>query len=164
MLKRAGLLAFAAAALVAPQAALAEGIGAEVTGARASGLWGVELGVGYGLSLGPINVRPIVGGFVHKNDDERYYTDRFSNGQERCRDTTNGRFVSDSRCGASTMFYGKIEATISIPAFAEVGGGGRFMDGDFRPYGLAAFPLAPKVKVVAQGGDRYFSAGLRVGF
>lgn len=147
------------------QAAYAGGIGAEVTGGKSGGVWGAELGVGYGFSIGPVSIKPIAGAFIYKGDNSRYVTDTFSNGQTRCRDTTNGQFASSRLCNnTAALFYGKVEATISIPAVAEVGVGARYLDEEIRPYGIVAVPIAPKIKFVGLGGEDYFSAGLRIGF
>jgi hypothetical protein len=157
------MLAGAVAGL--PTSAQAQGIGAELTAGKAEGVWGAELGLGYAFELGPIAVRPVAGAFVYKGDDTRYYMDQMSNGQSRCRDTSNGQFAKRALCNdAAAMFYGKVEATVTLSGVAEVGAGARYMDGEVRPYGLVAIPLGPKLKLIGSGGDRYFSAGLRLGF
>lgn len=159
-----GVLAALAMAGLPTQVA-AHGFGGELTGGKADGVWGGELGVGYGLSVGPITVRPIAGAFFHRGDNNRYYRDSFANGESRCRDGANGRFASDRDCNnLAAYFYGKIEAAVSIAAFAELGVGARYSRETLRPYGLIALPIGPRIKVAGQVGDRYASAGLRLGF
>jgi len=153
-----------AVALSVPTQAVAQ-LGGEATGGKAEGQWGGELGVGYSFRFGPISVRPIGGAFIYKGNNDRYYNQTMSNGETRCRDRSNGQFAKDAKCNdVAAMFYGKLEATVSIPMFAEVGVGGRFMDGEVRPYGLVSVPLAPKVRIVGAGGQEYFSLGVRLGF
>lgn len=143
----------------------AKGWGGELTAAKSKDQWGAELGVGYGAAIGPITIRPVAGAFLYRGDNTRYYEQTFSNGQSRCRDRSNGQFASSGNCNNTAVsFYGKIEATVAIPAFAEIGIGGRYANETIKPYGLISVPVAPNIKVTGQGGDRYFSAGLRVGF
>ena len=159
------MLAIAGALAASHGAVAAKGLGAELTGGKAEDVWGGELGVGYGLEVGPIAIRPIVGAFLYKGDNDRYVVSTFSNGQSRCRDSANGQFAADRLCNdVAALFYGKIEATYTIPAVAEIGVGARYMDEKVRPYGLIAVPVAPKFKVVGAGGPDYFSAGIRFGF
>ncbi|WP_206244829.1 hypothetical protein [Novosphingobium terrae] len=75
-----------------------------------------------------------------------------------------GVHQTGSRPNVAVSFYGKVEAAVSIASLAEVGVGARYSREKVRPYGLIAVPVAPKIKVAAQVGDRYFSAGFRVGF
>lgn len=35
---------------------------------------------------------------ITSEDNERYYMDKFSNGEERCRDKTNGQFAKEEKC------------------------------------------------------------------
>lgn len=148
-----------------PAPALAHGFGAEATLARADHQWGGELGLGYDLAFGPLHLRPIGGAFVYQGDDDRYYEDRFANGQKRCRDSRTGHFAESSRCNdAQVKGYAKIEAAISPAGGVEIGGGGRFMGDSLRPYGFVAVPVAPRIRVVGAGGAKYFAVGLRAGF
>ncbi|WP_262504463.1 hypothetical protein [Sphingobium sp. KCTC 72723] len=145
--------------------AMANGIMVEVNGARAHGHWGGELGAGYSLTLGGFSLRPIVGAFVYKGDNDRYYQDSFSNGQTRCRDGQTGQFANDSECNnVAVKAYAKIEATYSIPLMAEVGGGARFSGDKVRPYGTVAVPLAPTIKLKGNAGPKYYALGLKAGF
>jgi len=158
-------LAMFSAMIGGHQAAYASGFGAELTGGKSAGTWGAEIGVGYGLAIGPISIKPVVGAFIYKGDNDRYYNQTLNNGQTRCRDSTNGQFAKDRLCNdTAALFYGKVEATVTIPAVAELGVGARYLDEKVRPYGIVAVPIAPKIKFVGAGGEDYFSAGLRVGF
>lgn len=158
-------VAFAAALAIQCVPASANGIMLEANGARAQGRWGGELGLGYSLSAGGFSLRPIAGAFLHRGDNDRYYMDRFSNGQERCRDSETGRFAKDSECdNLAVKAYAKIEATYSIPLVAEVGGGARFSGDKVRPYGTVAVPLAPKISLKGNAGPKYYALGLKAGF
>lgn len=167
MKKTLRVLAMAGAMIAAHTAgaAQARGLGAEISGVKAEGQWGGDLGLGYGFEVGPFSLRPIVGAFVFKGNNDRYYVDTFNNGQQRCRDHRNGQFAADRFCNnVAAEFYGKVEATFSIPTVAEIGVGARYMDETVRPYGLIAVPIAPKFKAVASGGKEFISAGIRFGF
>jgi hypothetical protein len=156
-------LAFVAVVQAAP--VMANEVMVEANGAKAQGRWGGELGVGYSLTAGRFSLRPIVGAFIYKGDNDRYYKDTFSNGQTRCRDGETGQFAKDSECNnVAVKAYGKIEATYSIPATVEIGGGARFSGDKVRPYGTMALPLGPKVRVKANGGPKYYALGLAAGF
>lgn len=143
----------------------AKGLGVEALGTRAQGEWGGELGLGYNAQIGPIAIRPIGGVFIHQGDNDRYYEDTFSNGQTRCRDSQNGQFASDSKCvNVGFDWYAKAEAAYVAPGGFEIGGGARFSSEKVRPYGTAAFSLAPKVKLKGNAGPRYFALGVAAGF
>ncbi len=160
------LAVLGAAIVFAPVAAVeAKGFGAEVLGARAQGEWGGELGVGYGVRLGPIAIRPIAGAFVHKGDDDRYYEDTFANGQTRCRDGRTGRFASDSDCvDVGVDWYAKAELAFVATSGFELGGGARFSSEKARPYGTAAFRLNPSIRLKGNAGPRYLAVGVTGGF
>jgi len=158
-------VAAAAAIAVGCVPAMANGIALEANGARAQGVWGGELGVGYSLSAGGFSLRPMVGAFVYQGDNDRYYEDTFSNGQTRCRDSETGRFAKDAKCdNTAVKAYGRIEATYSIPLVAEVGAGARFSSDKVRPYGTVAVPLAPKIRLKGNAGPKYYALGLAAGF
>lgn len=128
-------LGFAAMALLAmPATAQAKGLGVEATGGKTDGDWGAELGASYSFGLGPVTLRPVAGVLVAAED------------------------------GRSNSFYAKAEATVAIPAIAELGVGARLAHEKVRPYGLVAFPVFPKFKLTLQGGERYAAAGLRFSF
>lgn len=165
MIKKIWAVAAAAAIAANCVPALANGIALEANGARAHGVWGGELGIGYSLTAGGFSLRPMVGAFIYQGDNDRYYEDTFSNGQTRCRDGNTGRFANDAKCdNTAVKAYGRVEATYSIPLVAEVGGGARFSSDKVRPYGTVAIPLAPKIRLKGNAGPKYYAAGLRVGF
>jgi hypothetical protein len=62
-----------------------------------------------------------------KPGDSRYYMDTFSNGQRRCRDTTNGQFANTELCSGSAktitagMFDANIIAAPKIPVMIGAG-------------------------------------------
>lgn len=165
MFKKFGAVALAAALAVQCAPAFANGIMLEANGARAHERWGGELGVGYAFSAGGFSLRPIVGAFIYQGDNDRYEEDTFSNGQTRCRDTTNGQFADKEKCdNTAVKAYGKVEATYSIPMVAEFGGGARFSSDKVRPYGTVAVPLAPRISIRGNAGPKYYALGLKVGF
>lgn len=161
------MLAMALAATVTTFApsAFANGVSLEANGARAHSVWGGELGLGYNLEAGGFALRPMVGAFIYEGDNDRYYEDTFSNGQTRCRDSTNGEFASDAKCDNTAVKpYGKIEATYTLAGSLEVGGGARFSSEKVRPYGTVSFPLMPKLRVRGNAGESYYALGLRADF
>jgi hypothetical protein len=66
-----------------------------------------------------------------------------------------GAFVADD-----TRLYMKGEATVTIPAFAEVGAGARLIGDHVRAYGTASVPLAPKLRLKGNLGEGYGAVGL----
>ncbi|MBY8823278.1 hypothetical protein K7G82_13310 [Sphingomonas colocasiae] len=147
------------------EAAQAKGVVAELNGARASGVWGGEIGMGYEVSAGGFALRPMAGMLVYKGDNDRYYRDDLANGQSRCRDSTNGQFASDSRCmNVAARVYARLEATYNISGVGEVGGGARYSGGKVRGYGTIGKPIGPVLSLKANVGDRYYALGLRAGF
>ncbi len=158
-----GLLASAMAAVCATTAG-ADGVMVEATGARAQQRWGAELGVGYTVNVGRVNLRPIAGVFIHRGDDDRYDRSTFSNGQSRCRDTRTGQFAKDSDCiNIAAKPYGKVEATFAVSPTTEIGGGARFSGDRVRPYGTIAFGRG-QARFKANAGDRYYAIGVGFGF
>ncbi len=157
--------ALGAAAFVAcASSANAQGFGGELTGARAQDEWGAELGIGYSAKIGPIAIRPIGGIFIHKGDDNGYYRDTFSNGESRCR-APNGQFAKDEDCvNVAVDWYAKGEVAYVTETGFEFGGGARLSSEKVRPYGLIAFAVSPKFKVRGNVGERYFAAGVSLGF
>lgn len=157
--------AAAAASLLIPATAHANSVALEANGARAHEVWGGEIGVGYNLTKGPFTLRPMVGAFVYQGDNDRYSRQTFNNGNTVCRDSTNGQFAASERCdNTAAKAYGKVEATVTITAVAEIGGGARFSSDKVRPYGTAAFSLLPKLKLKANGGPEYYAVGLLANF
>lgn len=164
-MKKVIAVAIAALAFSAAPIAQANGVAIEANGARAHSVWGGEFGVGYNFTLAGFTLRPIGGAFVYKGDNDRYYEDQFSNGQSRCRDSSTGQFASDAKCdNTAVKAYGKIEATYTLPASVELGGGARFSSEKVRPYGTVSFPIGPKIRVKGNAGDRYYALGLRADF
>lgn len=144
---------------------MANGLALEANGARANGRWGGELGIGYAVSAAGFSLRPMIGAFIYKGDNDRYAESTFSNGQTRCRDLRTGQFAKDEECNdLAAKFYGRIEATYSIPLVAEVGGGARFSGDKVRPYGTIAIPLAPRIRLKGNAGPKYYALGLMAGF
>lgn len=155
----------AALAIGLPASANANGLTLEANGARAESVWGGELGVGYNLTFSGFTLRPIVGAFIYRGDNDRYESNTFSNGQTRCRDMRTGQFAADEKCdNTAAKAYGKVEATYTFAGFAEIGGGARYSGDEVRPYGTVAVSLAPKIKVKANAGDKYYALGLRADF
>lgn len=164
MQKIALLLAAVIGISTAPTAH-ANGVMIEANGARAQSTWGGELGVGYNFSVAGFTIRPIGGVLIHEGDNDRYYKDTMQNGQTRCRDSSNGQFAKDSECNNMAFkAYGKVEATYTFPRSIEVGGGARFSGEKVRAYGTLSMPIAPKLRLKANGGDRYYALGLRANF
>ena len=130
-ISKSGLLLGALFALTLPATASAQGVAIEGNLARAQGHWGGELGIGYGFRAGPITLRPIGGLLIHSDNDER-----------------------------EVKPYAKAEATVTIPALAEVGAGARISGDRTRIYGTAAFDLLPKLKLKGNLGDRYAAIGI----
>ncbi|KLI63057.1 hypothetical protein AAV99_13100 [Aurantiacibacter marinus] len=139
---------------------------AEANLARAEGEWGAEVGAAYSLPLLPgFTLRPGGGVFVYERENDRYFIDRFDDGDGRCRDITNGQFADSDLCGnTSVSAYARLEGTYTLLGTTEVGIGGRLSGDGLRPYATASFPVLPRVRVKANGGDRYFALGLRADF
>lgn len=165
-MKKFAAIGLAVIALVgAGSPAFANGIAIEANGARAQSEWGGELGVGYNFRLGGLTLRPIAGAFFHDGQNDRYRRDRVSEGQRRCRDLSNGQFVSNGKCDdTSVKFYGKVEGTFTIPMGPEIGVGARFSSDKAKPYGTASFALLPMLRVKGNIGDDYYALGLRADF
>jgi len=157
----------AAALIVASSASVASAnsIYGEANIAHTESTTGGELGIGYQLSLGPVNITPIIGAFLFEGDNDRYRSETLSNGREICRDLRNGQFADKQNCNSiAAEAYGKIEATFSVADIVEIGGGGHFTEDDVKPYGTAAFKMLPMVSVKGSVGKDYYSGGLSVKF
>jgi hypothetical protein len=63
---------FAAAAFAAPQAALAQGLGAEINYGRADGHWGTEIGAGYAFDMAGFSLTPGGGVYLRDGDTKLY--------------------------------------------------------------------------------------------
>lgn len=158
-------LVFALSALALSTPAMADAIILEASGARAEGRWGLEFGGGYQIDVGPLAFRPIVGGFVHGDRDDRFARETLASGAEVCRDTSSGFLTERSECrGTGVRAYGKLEAVARIPLFGELGVGARISADNPRVYGTAAFPILPGARVKANVGDRYLALGVQAGF
>lgn len=66
--------------------------------------------------------------------------------------------------GNDMRAYGKVEATYTIPLSAELGAGARISGDKSRIYATASLPLAPRIRMKANVGDRYYALGLRASF
>lgn len=154
----------ASVAFTSTSAVAASGVVVEANGAHAQDRWGGELGVGYGFGTGGFKLRPLIGAFIIKGDNDRYYTDEFDNGQSQCRDSETGQFAKETNCtNLDLKPYARIEGTYSIPSFAEVGGGVRLSAEKVAPYGTIAFSSS-KVRIKANVGPGYCASGLQFGF
>ena len=161
LLAKTALAALIAAAPAAPAAAQAV---IEGNGARSEGRWGGELGLGYRVRIGSFSITPAAGGFFMRGDNDRYQRETFSNGQTRCRDTTNGQFADDEKCiNVDVRAYGRVEAAFSIPGAVEIGGGVR-ISARARPYGTIAVPIGPSISFKGNAGPDYAALGLRAVF
>lgn len=65
-------LALAVLPVVAPTAARAEGLGAEVNYGRADGHWGTEIGAGYALDMAGFSLTPGAGVYLRDGDTKLY--------------------------------------------------------------------------------------------
>jgi len=165
MWKRALTSAAALTLWLVPAAAQAQ-VSAEGNIARAEGEWGAEVGAAYNLSLLPgFTLRPGGGVFVYERENERFFIDRFDDGDGRCRDITNGEFADSDLCGNTAIrAYARLEGTYTLLGTTEVGVGARYSGNAVRPYGTVSFPVLPRVRLKANGGESYFALGLRADF
>ena len=155
-----------AAALAAGSAGAAQAqVVVEANGARAEDRWGGELGLGYRIRIGDFSITPAAGALISGSDDDRFYTDTFSNGQSRCRERSTGQFADDSDCvELDARAYGRVEATYRIGGNGvELGGGVRIGE-EVLPYGTLAIPLGASSQIKGNAGPDYFAAGLRFSF
>lgn len=125
-------------------------------------VWGGELGASYRIGFAGFHITPTIGAFIYKGDNDRYYRDTFSNGQSRCRDSTNGQFAKDSLCNNTAVdAYGRIEASYSLKVI-EVGAGARYstLSETVQPYGTIGVPMGPLFGLKANAGDGYYALGV----
>lgn len=156
-----------AVALTAGSAGAAQAqVVVEANGARAEERWGGELGLGYRIRIGDFSITPAVGALLLRSNDDRFERDTFSNGQSRCRDTTNGQFAEDANCvGIDARAYGRVEATYRVGGNGVELGGGVRISKDVVPYGTIALPLGGgSAQIKGNAGPDYFAAGLRFSF
>lgn len=165
MMKMFAPIGLAVGLLIASGPALAEGqFYGELNYADTGNLSGGEIGAGYSLLLGPVSVRPIGGLFMYQGENDRYRSETFSNGNEVCRDLTNGQFADKENCDDLALkVYGKLEATFTIADRVEIGGGARVSD-DVVPYGTVGVRLSPTILIKGSAGKDYYSAGLAAKF
>ncbi|GAA4773310.1 hypothetical protein GCM10023219_20670 [Stakelama sediminis] len=136
---------------------------AEANGARVEHQWGGELGVGYRVGTHGFSITPTVGAFIYHRDNGRYYMED-NGGNPACRDQETGQYADKSRCtNLAVRAYGRVEASYHIPRSLTLGGGVRIGE-EIRPYGILAFPLAPKLDLKANAGPHYYAAGVRFNF
>lgn len=133
---------------------------AELGAAQLADLTGAELGVGGRYAWRNVRFSGIVGGFITANQDDRYRSETFSNGNSVCRDTSNGQFSDDSNCAPDVSAYGKLEASYLFDGGFEIGGGARFSQDNTAPYGTIGYRWSQGYAVYAAGGDDYVSLGL----
>lgn len=133
---------------------------AEIAGAQIADLTGVELGLGARYGVGGLRLTGMVGGFLHPNQDDRYRSETFANGNTVCRDTTNGQFADDANCAAEVAAYGKLEASWLFDGGLEVGAGARFSEDQTSPYGTLGYVWPNGVAAYAAGGEDYVGLGL----
>jgi hypothetical protein len=138
----------------------------EANGARAEERWGGELGLGYRIQIGQFSITPAVGALISGSDEDRFYTDTFSNGQSRCRERSTGQFADDSDCvELDARPYGRLEATYRVGGKGVELGGGVRISKEFVPYGTLAIPLGGgSAQIKGNAGPDYFAAGLRFSF
>lgn len=104
---------------------------------------------GYLLARGQVAAGP-------RDPGSRYYTDRFSNGQARCRDSATGQFAPTEYCTPVPLYSAVFEAGVSFAA-----GPGRLLVGPGYAVGDAPGPVGA---VTFQGGRRVgFSVRVEVG-
>lgn len=164
-MKRMPLFILLAFTFCAPAtAAKAGSLFGELSFAEADDITGAELGLGYGLGLGPITLTPVVGALLYDGGSGPYREETFSNGQTVCRDTRNGRFADEENCNdVAAKIYGKLEATFDVGDVLEVGGGVR-VSSHTSPYGTIGFGIGPVASVKGSVGKDYYAIGFSARF
>lgn len=153
---------FGAMLCIAPIDAAAQVV-LEANGARADDQWGVELGAGVNVGLGGFTLRPGAGVLVFAGENEDFRSETIGNGNTICRDLSNGQFADSERCDNTELrAYARLEASYTFPASAEVGVGARYSGDEIEPYGTISFPVGPRVRIKANGGENYYALGLRL--
>lgn len=140
------------------------GFGVEANVANDNEVWGGEFGVGYTIEAGPVRIRPGAGVFIFHDEDSRYQSETFSNGQTVCRDTTNGQFADDIHCAAALRPYGRLEATVVLGEAVELGGGGRVTEDGVTPYGTVGVVVSRAATIRGYAGESYFAGGIALRF
>jgi hypothetical protein len=122
---------------------------------------GFRFALGVSARLGPVLVNLYPVDLVSDPDFSKsslYSRDTFSNGQSRCRSSSDGRFVSDSLCSSDnrTLHSTTIDVAAWLPRIPIVlGVGKRFVHGNivdpwFATAGLALFPADSPVAISAR--------------
>lgn len=133
---------------------------AEASIAQVADLTGAELGVGARYAVSGLRLTGLVGGFVHANQDDRYRSETFANGNTVCRDTASGRFADDANCAPQVAAYGKLEASWLFENGFEIGAGARFSEEATSPYGTLGYAWPNGLAAYAAGGEDYVGLGL----
>jgi len=154
-----------ALALLSTQSAHAQsGVAFEANVAKAFDVTGAELAVGYRFAAGGFRLTPMIGGLIYKGENDRYYRQTLSNGNEICRDNTNGQFAKDELCNdGEVQAYAALEGSYRF-AWGEVGIGVRASDSETTPYATLSKQLSDGLAVKIKGGSDYVGAGLTFGF
>ena len=128
------------------------------------GIKGAEIQLGYRkqFSAFGVNILPLTGIWYQK-DDSRYREETFSNGNTVCRDRTNGQFADDEKCGAS-FSYAFIASTDYALSEAMAIGAGVRIGKDSDAFLSARIKVGQSLSLLVQGGGKYVSASLALGF
>ena len=132
--------------------------------AKVGEVTGSEVELGYDFGNERFRLTPIVGAFIYKNDDDRYYNDSFSNGQSRCRDSSNGQFADSSYCAPDVQAFAKFEGAVHIGKSWEVGAGVRVAEQDTTPYVLVGAQFSNNGRFKLFGGKDYAGVGIGLRF
>jgi hypothetical protein len=126
---------------------------------------GAELEVGYQKTFASwrVNVIPL-SGIIHRKDDSRYREETFSNGQEVCRDTTNGQFADKDKCNQTGFDYGFIAGADFVATERFHVGGGIRIGKETDVFGMARYRLTDRVSIQAKAGGDYRSIGISFGY
>ena len=79
---------------------------------------------------------------VSENEDSPYYVDEFENGESACRDSRNGQFADEARCGPEADPAVRGELLLRVGRRVLVGPGYRVAEGSSIPYGAAGYEAA----------------------
>jgi hypothetical protein len=135
----------------------------ELNAARVGDRTGAELGVGYAFRSSRFELVPSVGAFIFPNEDDRFTSQTFNNGQTVCRDLSNGQFSDDVNCGPDVGAFGKIELNFLATDRFSLGVGG-YVGDQSNAFGRLAYRFSDKVSIQGMGGGGYIAIGLRAGF
>ncbi|MEZ5953020.1 MAG: hypothetical protein R3C13_01820 [Hyphomonas sp.] len=125
------------------------------------GRTGVELEIGARYKVLPV----VELGFspanlvFYENTDDQYYDDTFSNGQDRCRDSSNGRFVDDAYCAPDVAWRGTVTGESDLGDKLSIGGG--YLFGDQQAgFGSLRYNAGDHFSIVGRGGEDYATVAL----